>query len=44
MKNVTIPEIIGATRIVTDSLKKSLESIAGKYLIDVLTKTAILET
>ena len=36
--------IIGATRIVTRSLKKNLETIPGKHSIDSLQKTAILGT
>jgi hypothetical protein len=36
--------IIGATGIVTRSLKKNLEDIPGKYSIDSLQKTAILGT
>jgi hypothetical protein len=36
--------IIGATRIVTQGLKKNLESIPGKHSIDSLGKTAILGT
>ena len=36
-----IPVIIGATRIVTKGLKKSLEAIPGKHSIDSLQKTAI---
>ena len=37
-----IPVIIGATGIVTRSLRKSLEVIPGKQSIDSLQKTAIL--
>jgi len=44
MKNMIIPEIIGATGIATNGLKKSLEVITGKYFIALLTKTAILGT
>ena len=39
-----IPVIIGATGIVTKSLKKNLETIPGKYSIASLQKTAILGT
>jgi hypothetical protein len=46
MKNMIISEITGATGILTNGLKKSLEAIPGKYeyLIDLLTKTALLGT
>jgi hypothetical protein len=43
MKNMIIPEITGDTGKV-NGIKKSLEAIPGKYLIDLLTKTAILRT
>ena len=39
-----ITVIIGATRIVTRSVRKNLEPIPGKYLIDSLQKTIILGT
>jgi hypothetical protein len=39
-----IPEIIGATGIVTRSLRKNLEAVPGKHSIDSLKKTAILGT
>jgi hypothetical protein len=39
-----IPVIIGATGIVTKGLKKNLEAIPVKHLIDSLQKTAILGT
>jgi len=39
-----IPVIIGATRIVTRSLRKSLEAVPGKHSIVSLQKTAIIET
>jgi hypothetical protein len=39
-----IPLIIGATVIVTKSLRKKLEVISGKHSIDSLQKTAILGT
>jgi hypothetical protein len=43
MKCMLIPVVIGATRMVTNSLKKNLEAILGKHSIDSLQKTAILE-
>jgi hypothetical protein len=39
-----IPVIIGATGIVTRSLRKNLENILGKHSIDSLQKTAVLGT
>ena len=39
-----MPVIIGATGIVTRSLKKNLEVVPGKHSIDSLQKTAILGT
>ena len=39
-----IPVTIGATGIVTRSLKKNLEAASGKHSIDSLQKTAILGT
>ena len=39
-----IPVIIGATGIVTRSLKKNLEAVSRKHLIDSLQKTATLGT
>ena len=44
LKCTIIPLIIGATGIVTRSLKKNLEAVPGKHSIDSLQKTAILET
>jgi hypothetical protein len=44
LKIMIIPVIIGATGIVTKSLRKNLESIPGKYSIDSIQKTAILGT
>jgi hypothetical protein len=44
LKCTVIPIVIGATGIVTRSLKKNLEAVPGKYLIDSLQKTAILGT
>ena len=43
-KCTIIPIIIGATGIVTRSLRKNLEAVPGKRLIDSLQKTAILGT
>jgi hypothetical protein len=39
-----IPVIIGATGIVTRSLRKHLEAVPGKHSIDLLQKTAVLGT
>jgi len=39
-----VPVIIGATGIVTRSLRKNLETVPGKQSIDSLQKTAILGT
>jgi hypothetical protein len=44
LKCAIIPIVIGATGIVTRSLKKYLEAVAGKHSIDSLQKTAILGT
>ena len=44
LKCTTVPVIIGATGIVTRSLKKNLETIPGKHSIDSLQKTAVLGT
>jgi hypothetical protein len=44
LKCTVIPVIIGATGIITRSLRKNLEYIAGKHSIDSLQKTAILGT
>jgi hypothetical protein len=44
MKYFVIPVIIGATGIVSKSLKKYLETIPGQHSIDSLQKTAILGT
>jgi hypothetical protein len=41
---IIIPVIIGATGIVTKSLKKNLEAISGKHSIDSLQKAVILGT
>ena len=42
VKCTIIPVIIGATGIVTRSLRKYLETVPGKHSIDSLKKTAIL--
>jgi hypothetical protein len=42
LKCTIIPVIIGATGIVTRSLRKSLEAVPGKHPIDSLQKIAIL--
>ena len=39
-----IPVIIGATGVVTRSLRKNLEAVPGKCSIDSLKKTAVLVT
>jgi hypothetical protein len=44
LKCIIIPVIIGATGVVTKSLRKNLEAVAGKLSIDSLQKTAILGT
>jgi hypothetical protein len=44
LKCTIIPVITGATGIVTRSLIKNLEAVAGKHSIDSLQKTAILGT
>jgi hypothetical protein len=44
LKCMTTPVIIAATGIVTRSLRKNLEDVSGKHLIDSLQKTAILGT
>ena len=44
LKCTIIPVIIETTGIVTRSLKKNLEAVAGKYSTDSLQKTAILGT
>ena len=41
LKCTIIPIIIGATGIVTRSLRKNLEAVPGKHSIDSLQKTAI---
>jgi hypothetical protein len=44
MKCVIMPLIIGATKIVTEDLKKNLEAILEKHSIDSVQKTAALGT
>jgi hypothetical protein len=44
LKCTIIPVIIGATGIVTRSLRKNLEAVPGKHSIDSLQKTSILGT
>jgi len=44
LKCTIVPVIIGATGIVTKSLRKYLETVPGKHSIDSLPKTAILGT
>ena len=44
LKCTIIPVIIGATGMVTRSLKKNLQAIPGTHSIDSLQKTAILGT
>ena len=44
LKCTIIPVIIGATGIVTRTLRKNLEAVPGKHSLDSLQKTAILGT
>ena len=44
LKCTIIPIVIGATGMVTRSLRKNLEAVPGKHSIDSLKKTAILGT
>ena len=44
LKCTIVPVIIGATGIVTRSLRKNFETVPEKHLIDSLQKTAILGT
>jgi hypothetical protein len=44
MKCATLPVIVGATGIVTRSLRKNLEAVPGRHSTDSLQKTAILGT
>jgi len=43
LKCTIVPVIIGATGIVTRSLKKNLENVPGKHSIDSLQKQLYLE-
>jgi ABC-type methionine transport system permease subunit len=44
LKCTIMPIIIGATGIVTRSLRRNLEAVPGKHSIDSLQKTAVLGT
>ena len=44
LKCTIIPVIIGATGIITRSLRKHLETVLGRHSIDSLQKTAVLGT
>jgi hypothetical protein len=44
LKCTIIPVIIGATAIVTKSLRKNLEAVPGKHSIDSVQKTTVLGT
>jgi len=44
LKCTIVPVIIGATGIVTRSLRKNLETVPGRHSIDSLQKTAMLGT
>jgi len=44
LKCTVVPVIIGATGILTRSLKKNLEAVPGKHSIDSLQKTAVFGT
>ena len=44
LKCTIVPVIIGATGIVTRSLRKNLETVPGKHSVDSLQKTAVLGT
>jgi len=44
LKRTIVSVIIGATGIVTRSLRKNLETVPGKHSTDSLQKTAILGT
>jgi len=44
LKCTIVPVIIGATGILTRSLRKNLETVPGKHSIDSLQKTVILGT
>jgi len=44
LKCTVVPVIIGATGMVTRSLRKNLEAVPGKHSIDSVQKTAVLGT
>jgi hypothetical protein len=44
LKCTIIPKLIGATGIITRSLRKNLEAVPGKCSIDLLQKAAIIGT
>jgi hypothetical protein len=44
LKCTIIPVIIGATEMVTRSLRKNLKAVPGKHSIDLLQKTVVLGT
>ena len=44
LKCTIVPVIIGATGILTRSLRKNLEAVPGRHSIDSLQKTAVLGT
>ena len=44
LKCTIVPVIIGATGIVTRSLRKNLDTVPGKHSIDSVQKTAVLGT
>ena len=44
LKCSIVPVIIGATGIVTRSLRKNLETVPGRHSIDSVQKTAVLGT
>ena len=44
LKCTILPVITGATGIVTRSLRKNLEAVPGRHLIDSVQKTAVLGT
>jgi len=44
LKCTIVPVILGATGMVTRSLRKNLETVPGKHSVDSLQKTAILGT
>jgi hypothetical protein len=44
LKCMIIPVVVGATGIVTKSLRKNLEAVPGKHSVDSLQKTTVLGT